>query len=192
MIRKPEYRMRALQEVKCFIGRLMRRPLDVAGISQEALMRACTAERNRPLEKPRAVLSRISRFQAVSRLERKAQQIGEYMEDSNESKIVVRTPADQEIETRDVLGLHCAAVAGLVPQCRHVYLLRKVYGLSHKDIAIQLRISVSTVHEHLIRAVRHCDRYLCDKADSEGRHITRWDQRDGRRGDGWPRIYGPG
>ena len=155
-------------------------------------MRACTAERNRPLERPRAVLSRVSHSRAVSRLENKARQIAEYMEYPNELNGVVRTPTDEESEVLEMLGLHCAAVAGLIPQCRHVYLLRKVHGLSHKDIATQLRISVSTVHEHLIRAVRHCDRYLCDKADSEEGHITRWDRKDGRRRDGWPRIYGPG
>ena len=144
-------------------------------------MRACTAERNRPLEKPRTVLARISRSRAASRLERKARQISDYIEDPNESKGLVRTPGDEESELREVLGLNCAAVAGLIPQCRHVYLLRKVHSLSHKDIATQLRISVHTVHEHLIRAVRHCDRYLCDKSDLEGRHLSRWDQRDGRR-----------
>ena len=144
-------------------------------------MRACTAERIRPLERPGAVLSRISHYQAVSRLERKARQIAEYMEDSNESKAVARTPDDEESEVREMLGLQCAAVAGLIPECRRAYLLRKVYGLSHEDVATQLRISVNTVHEHLIRAARHCDRYLCDKTDSEGRDITRWDQRDRRR-----------
>ena len=144
-------------------------------------MRACTAERNRPLKKPRTILARASHYQAVSRLEFKARQIAEYIEDSNEPEGIVRTPTDEEIEIRDMLGLHCAAVAGLIPECRQVYLLRKVYGLSHKDIATQLRISVRTVHGHLIRAVRHCDRYLCDKADSDGRLITRWDQRDGQR-----------
>ena len=150
-------------------------------------MRACTAERNRPLEKPRTILSRASHYRTVSGLERKARKITEYMEDPNESKCVVRTPGDEESEVREMLGLHCAAVAGLIPECRHVYLLRKVHGLSHKDIATQLRISVSTVREHLIRAVRHCDRYLCDKEDSEERHITLWDQRDGRRVSVWGR-----
>ena len=181
MTRKLEYRMRALREVRSAIGRLIHRPLDVTGISHEALVRACTAERNRPLEKPRAVLARISYSRAMSRLEHKARQIAEYMEDSNESMDVVRTPADEEIEVRKMLGLHCAAVAGLAPQCRHVYLLRKVHGLSHKDIATQLRITASAVHEHLIRAVQHCDRYLCDKAESGERHVTRWDQKEGRR-----------
>ena len=137
-------------------------------------MRACTAERNRPLEKPRTFLSRISHIQSVSRLEHKARQILECMEDSNQSKIVVRTPADEELDIREMLGLQCAVVAGLIPECRRVYLLRKVYGLSHKDIATQLRITVRTVHEHLIRALRYCDCYLCDKADPKRRHIIRW------------------
>ena len=191
-----------MREVKRFIGGLIHRSLDIVDLSHKALMRACTAERNKPLEKPRAVLSRIANYQAVCRLQRKAQQIAEYIQDSNESKVVEKSPADQEIEVREMLGLHCAVVAGLIPQCRHIYLLRKVHGLSHKDIAAQLGVTVSTVHEHLIRAVRHCDRYLREKTDSERRYVTRWDQRDGRvgvrgmvgrsrRSDGWLRVCGP-
>jgi RNA polymerase sigma factor (sigma-70 family) len=176
--RKPEYRIRVLQETRRWIGRLTRRPLDIADLSHEALMRACTAERNRPLEQPRAVLSRIAHRQAVSTLEGRARQISEYLEDSGGSKVVGRTTTDEEIQVRKLLGLHCAAVAGLIPQCRHVYLLRKVHGLSHQDIAEQLRISASAVREHLIRAVQHCDRYLCDKADSERAHIAQWNERD--------------
>ena len=170
-----------MREVRRFIGRLIHRSFDIADLSHEALMRACTAERNRDLERPKAILSRIANYQAVSRLERKAQQIAEYMDVSSESNVVEKSPVDTEIEVREMLGVHCAAVAGLIPQCRHVYLLRKVHGLSHKDIAAQLRITARTVHEHLIRAVQHCDRsYLRDKADSERRYLTRWDQRDVR------------
>jgi RNA polymerase sigma factor (sigma-70 family) len=181
--RKLGYGVRALREVRRFIGCLIHRSFDIADLSHGALMRACTAERNMPLEKPRAVLRRIANYQAVSRLERKAQQIAEYMDVSSESKVVEKSPVDTEIGVREMLGVHCAAVAGLIPQCRHVYLLRKVHGLSHKDIAAQLRITRRTVHEHLIRAIRHCDRYLRDKADLEGSYVTRWDQRDGGRSD---------
>ena len=185
-----------MREVKRFIGGLIHRSLDIVDLSHKALMRACTAERNKPLEKPRAVLSRIANYQAVSRLQRKAQQIAEYIQDSSESKVVEKSPADEEIEVREMLGLHCAVVAGLVPQCRHVYLLRKVHGLSHEDIAAQLGVTANTVHEHLIRAVRHCDRYLREKTGAQGKHLTRWvgmrgmaDR--GRRSDGWLRVCGP-
>ena len=166
-----------MREVKRFIGGLIHRSLDIVDLSHEALMRACTAERNKPLEKPRAILSRIANYQAVSRLQRRAQEIAEYIQDSNESKVAEKSPADEEVEVREMLGLHCAVVAGLVPECRHVYLLRKVHGLSHKDIAAQLGVTASTVHERLIRAARHCDRYLRDKAESQGRYLTRWGPR---------------
>lgn len=38
-----------------------------------------------------------------------------------------------------------------------MYLLRKVYGFSHKEIAERLGIAVSTVEKHLIKAVEQCD-----------------------------------
>jgi len=35
------------------------------------------------------------------------------------------------------------------PQCRKVYLMRKVYAMSYKEIAETLNITVSTVETHL-------------------------------------------
>ena len=69
--------------------------------------------------------------------------------------------------------MHCEAVAELAPQCRQVYLLRKVHGLSHKEIAVHLGIAVSTVEKHLMKAIEQCERYVrervelrADRADS--------------------------
>jgi len=67
---------------------------------------------------------------------------------------------------RETLGIHCEAVAGLPPQCRRVYLMRKVYGMSHKEIAGQLGIAVSTVEKHLIKGVKLCDRYVREKTNN--------------------------
>ena len=58
------------------------------------------------------------------------------------------------------LGFHCAAVASLPPKCRKVYLLRKVYGMSYKDIAATLQISDSTVEAHISKGYARCDEYV--------------------------------
>ena len=51
-------------------------------------------------------------------------------------------------------------MAQLTPQCHEVYLLRKVQSLSHKEIASEMGIAVSTVEKHLMKAVEQCNRYL--------------------------------
>lgn len=159
--------LRHESSLKRFIARFMRNPPDVDDIAQEAFLRAFAAERDRPIEQPKSFLFRIAKHAALSQLSRKGRQITDYIEDSDESTVIpIEGSAEDEVSAQQMLGLHCEAVAELPPQCRQVYLLRKVHGLSHKEIAGQLGIAVSTVEKHLIRAMELCDRYVRDRTGS--------------------------
>jgi RNA polymerase sigma factor (sigma-70 family) len=144
-----------------FIGRFLRRSRDIDDIAQEEFLRAYSVERTRASEQPESSPFRIAKQLAWSQLARKSRQITAYIEDSGESTVIqTEGSAADESSVRRALGLHCEAVAELAPQCRRVLLLRKVHGLSHKEIAGQLGIAVSTVEKHLTRAVEQCDRYV--------------------------------
>jgi RNA polymerase sigma factor (sigma-70 family) len=152
--------------LKRFIGRFVRSSHDVEDIAQEAFLRAYAVEQSRSIEQPKSFLFRIAKHAALSQLSRKSQQITDYIEDSDESSVIpTEDSAEDLVSARQILGLHCEAVAELAPQCRHVYLLRKVHGLSHKEIAEQLGIAVSTVEKHLMKAVEQCDRYVRDRTE---------------------------
>jgi RNA polymerase sigma factor (sigma-70 family) len=156
--------LRHESSLKRFIMRFMRGSPDVEDIAQEAFLRAYAVERERPIEQPKSFLFRIAKHVALSQLTRKSRQITDYIEDSDDSEVIgSESSAEDEISGRQVLGLHCEAVATLPPNCRQVFLLRKVHGLSHKEIAGQLGIAVSTVEKHLIKAVEQCDRYVRDR-----------------------------
>lgn len=66
------------------------------------------------------------------------------------------------LEDREKLRLFWLAVDTLPPQCRRVLELRKIEGLSLKEIATKLGISVSTVQKHLTKALMRCDIYLSE------------------------------
>ena len=53
-----------------------------------------------------------------------------------------------------------------------VYLLRKVQGFSHKEIAVEMGIAVNTVEKHLMKAVAQCDRYVRERTDSRPSNVT--------------------
>lgn len=152
--------------LKRFIGRFMRSNSDIEDIAQEAFLRAYTVERSRPIEQPKSFLFRIAKHLALSQLTRKSRQITEYIEDSTDSSVIqLDHSAEDEVSARQMLGVHCDAVAELAPQCRQVYLLRKVQGLSHKEIAEHLGIAVSTVEKHLMKAIERCDRYVQERME---------------------------
>jgi RNA polymerase sigma-70 factor (ECF subfamily) len=68
--------------------------------------------------------------------------------------------ADRTLEARDDLRLLARLIADLPPQCRRVFTLRKVYGLSHEEIAVRLGLSISTVEKHVIKGLRLCSERL--------------------------------
>ena len=159
--------------LKRFISRFMRSPSDIEDIAQEAFLRAYTVERSRPIEQPKSFLFRIAKHLALSQLTRKSRQITDYIEDSTDPGVVqLESSAEEEISAQQIWGLHCEAIAELSPQCREAYLLRKVHGLSHKEIAAELGIAVSTVEKHLMKAVEQCDRYIRERTDPRPSNAT--------------------
>jgi len=68
---------------------------------------------------------------------------------------------DEEIDPERVLSgkedlnAATAALLSLPERTRTVFVLRRLEGCPHRDIARQLGISVSAVEKHMVRAVRH-------------------------------------
>jgi RNA polymerase sigma-70 factor (ECF subfamily) len=58
------------------------------------------------------------------------------------------------------LALLQASIDALPPRCRQIFTLRKVYGFSYKEIALQLNISPHTVEAQLTKALRRCAQAL--------------------------------
>lgn len=69
--------------------------------------------------------------------------------------------ADEEIDpervlsAREELNAATTALLGLPERTRTVFILRRVEGYRHRDIAVHLGISVSAVEKHMVKAIRH-------------------------------------
>jgi RNA polymerase sigma factor (sigma-70 family) len=134
---------------------------DIEDVAQEAYLRAYIAERHECIEQPKAFLFRIAKNLALTRLSEKSRQITDYIEEAG-STVVIEAAAsiDQEIEAQQCLGLYCEAVAALPEKCRQVFLFRKVHGLSHKEIAQRMGLSISSVEKYLRQGILACELHL--------------------------------
>ena len=65
-----------------------------------------------------------------------------------DEKMTVRQ-AEKEIE-----NLLAQAIEHLPEKCRQVFILSRMNGLKHEEIATQLNISVHTVQNHIVTAIR--------------------------------------
>ena len=144
-----------------FLARFFSDRRDIEDVAQEAYLRAYVAEQKREIEQPKAFLFRIARNLALSQLTSKSRKITDYLEECDESVVIeCGAAADSEVEALQSLGLYCEGVAGLPEKCREVFLLRKVHGLAHKEIAECMSLSVSSVEKYLIRGILECKAFV--------------------------------
>ena len=72
----------------------------------------------------------------------------------------MRVPLWEQINTHQELALLGRAIEALPDRCRQVLTLRKVFGLSQKEIAARLAISENTVETQIANGMRLCTQYV--------------------------------
>ncbi len=150
--------------LKRFLSRFFADRQDIEDVAQEAFLRAYVAEQMKEIEQPKAYLFRTAKNLAFTQLTKKSNKITDYLEESGASVVIECGPgADSEAEAEELLGLYCEAVAGLPDKCRQVFLLRKVHGLPHKEIAQRMSLSVSSVEKYLLRGILECSDFVQER-----------------------------
>jgi RNA polymerase sigma factor (sigma-70 family) len=71
-----------------------------------------------------------------------------------------RPGPEAQADTESQLNTLAAALEELPPQCREAFLLNRLDGLTHSQIAQRLGISTKTVQRHIERALRLCVQVL--------------------------------
>lgn len=134
---------------------------DPDDVVQEALTRVWGEKQVRPVASPKALLFTTARNLALDQLRRQqvismepiAETAGQFVLEDGPSAADT-TARNQELE------LLTLAIQSLPDRCRQVLTLRKIYGLSQKDIAAQLGIAEHTVEVQVANGMRRCAEFL--------------------------------
>lgn len=156
---------------------------EVDDLVQETYVRVCALPQEQVVDSPRALVFRIARNLAVDRARQLSAQATDPVADFEPLNVSspVSTPEEQADAHRRFESF-CAIVEELPPICRRVFVLRKVYQLSHEEIAEVLGMAHSTIEKHVAKGLTRCrDRLrelqLLDEPDRE----TAWKRTDGKR-----------
>lgn len=150
--------------LKKFLTRFFSEQQDIEDVAQETYLRAYIAEQSKDIEQPKAYLFRTAKNIALTKLTKKSRQITTYIEDLDDSVVIgSETAIEDELEAEQTLGIYCEAVAALPDKCRQVYLLRKVHGFSHKEIAERMSLSISSVEKYLLKGILACRAFVEDR-----------------------------
>lgn len=149
--------------LKRFLRRFSVHSADAEDLAQEAFVRAYAVEAEQPIVSPKAFLFRIARNLALNERAKAANATTVPLEDFADPTVIEdmgQVALDDEMEARQRIRMLAEAMASLPPQCAKVFLLRKVYELSYKEIAERLGISVSTAEKHAALGLLRCSEYL--------------------------------
>jgi RNA polymerase sigma-70 factor (ECF subfamily) len=83
------------------------------------------------------------------------------------------SPEDQVID-RDELNRLARAIAGLPGKVRDVFVLRRVNGLSQRDVARELGLSESTVEKHMSRSLYLLMNMISNSGNDPSRASRAW------------------
>lgn len=136
-------------------------PQEVDDLLQDTFLRSYEAAQRHEIRFPRAFLSKTATNLALKRLGRAERKSTRHMEDLPSSEVSTTDggpAAALEIDER--FQQFCQAVGRLPKQCRRVFILKKVYGFSQKEIAAALAVSESTVEKHIVKGLLLCREYL--------------------------------
>ena len=155
-------------------------PHEIEDIVQETYVRACQFNAQEGIRSPAAFMTRIARNLAIDHIKRAESRLvspmGEESEDSiiNEDRHLADEPFNQ-VASNEEFAHFCEAVRDLPIKCRRVFVLKKVYGYSQREIARELNLSENTVEKHIARGMKHCANYMRQRYEmSNSMHIA-WD-----------------
>lgn len=134
-----------------------RTPTDVDDLVQESFIRLLRMHESGPVRCPRALLFAIAR-NAIRDSYRRGRADREIPLTEEQARDVLDQAAGviDQVNRRQEQALLAEAIGGLPERTREVLLLRKIHGLSQKEIAAKLDISVNTVESTISRGLRRC------------------------------------
>lgn len=143
------------------VGGIVKDPIEVEDILQETYIRSFEANKKQHIISPKAFLARTARNLALNHIQRSAVKYNISTGENDALPVYSSNPGvEEQVEWDQRFRQFCAAVKNLPTQCRRVFVLKQVYGLSRKEIAQRLDLSEKTVEYHIGQGLFKCRKYL--------------------------------
>lgn len=147
-------------------------PKEVEDIVQETYVRVCQVETPEQIQFPRSFMLRTAQNLALDHLKRAETRLNISLDDELDLELAgYTTRADEtfdRVAANQEFGFFCEAVRQLPLQCRKAFVLKKVYGYSQKEIALNLDISENTVEKHIATGIKRCAQFMAELKQDTG------------------------
>lgn len=150
------------ERLRAWLGSRYGADLEIDDLVQEAFLRVLRAhEAGGAMLSPKALLFATARNLAIDRLRRRRVVTFDSLEETDVSFVLDDGPdAAEQAASRQELEILTQAIQSLPDRCRQILTLRKIYGLSYREIASQLGIGEHTVETQVKLGMRRCAAFL--------------------------------
>jgi RNA polymerase sigma factor (sigma-70 family) len=150
-----EFRLRA------WLAARFPRLQDLDDVVQETYVRLFRARRAGGIRSVQAFLFTAARNAACDVFRRQRGCVLDHMEDHAALRVLEEKPdVAEQVSASQELEVLAEAIRQLPHRCRQVFTLRKIYGLSQREVALQLGISEHTVEVQMGKGARRCAEFL--------------------------------
>lgn len=155
-------------------------PHEIEDIVQETYVRICQIENKENITSPKSFMFKTARNLALDYQKQANVKLVDGVGDIQTLEFLLSDSNKDEMYenavTNDEFSHFCEAIRHLPIQCRKVFILKKVYGYSQREIAAQLSLSESTVEKHISTGMKRCVLFMRNISSSQGKsnmHISR-------------------
>ena len=154
------------------------KPIDIEDIVQETYLRIFQAAQRQPIRDPKSfmlkaarnlALNHVGRADAMNHLSQAKIEFGaawgdDAFEDNPTELLENQTEGldspEVTVQAEEEFLIFCRAIRELPLQCRRAFILKKVYGLPQREVALRLGVSEGTVEKHIAKGIVACSSYM--------------------------------
>ncbi len=134
---------------------------DVEDIAQKTYLQILQHPNPEEIQNPQAYLFRTASNLAIDSIRRDNTRSKHTTVEIDTDEVSSAAPGmdtiiDSKLKFREFLS----ALDELPEMCRHAFILNRLDGLTHSEIAAQLGVSKKTVQRYILKALKHCEHRL--------------------------------
>ena len=147
-------------QLKRFVSRIVQ-PDDVEDIVQETFIKSYEADLKQDIQFTRCYMLKTAKHLALNHIAKWDNKFSESLEHDSELPSLLKSmQLEDEYTSKERFLLFCKATEQLSSSIRKCFILKKVYGMSQKEIAEQMQLSQSTVEKHIAKGLLQTILYM--------------------------------
>ncbi|KPH64220.1 RNA polymerase subunit sigma-70 [Pseudoalteromonas porphyrae] len=147
-------------QLRRFVSRIVL-PDDVEDIVQETFVKSYEADLKQDIKYTHSYMLKTAKNLALNHIAKWDNQYNDSLDSSDDyQQNLSSMQLEDEVTSKERFLLFCRATEQLSQPVRKCFILKKVYGMSQKEIAAQMNLSESTVEKHIAKGLLKAMQYM--------------------------------